>query len=64
MKCLKAFAFVNNRTFVIEDDIKTLAHAVLHHRIIFKNSDARKKSLNSLVDKEITRLAKLRIEND
>ncbi|MDR1348185.1 MAG: MoxR family ATPase [Prevotellaceae bacterium] len=64
MKCLKAFALVNSRTFVIEDDIKTLAHAVLHHRIIFKNNDARKKSLNALVDKEITRLAKLKIEND
>ncbi|MDR1551846.1 MAG: MoxR family ATPase [Prevotellaceae bacterium] len=63
MKCLKAFAFVNNRTFVIEDDIKTLAQAVLHHRIIFKNNDARKKTLSNLVDKEITRLAKLKINN-
>jgi MoxR-like ATPase len=61
LKCLKAFAFVNNRTYVIEDDIKTLAHAVLHHRIIFKNNDARKKSLAHLVDAEITRLARLRI---
>ncbi|MDR3287340.1 MAG: MoxR family ATPase [Prevotellaceae bacterium] len=61
LKCLKAFAFVNNRTYVIEDDIKTLAHAVLHHRIIFKTNDARKKSLAHLVDAEITRLARLRI---
>jgi MoxR-like ATPase len=64
IKCLKAFAFVNNRTFVIEDDIKTLAHVVLNHRIIFKNNDARKKALNNLVDKEITRLSKLKINND
>ncbi|MDR2126227.1 MAG: MoxR family ATPase [Prevotellaceae bacterium] len=64
IKCLKAFALVNSRTFVIEDDIKTLAHAVLHHRIIFKNNDARKKTLNSLVDKEITRLAKLKINSN
>ncbi|MDR1983346.1 MAG: MoxR family ATPase [Prevotellaceae bacterium] len=61
LKCLKAFAFVNNRTFVIEDDIKTLAHSVLHHRIIFKNNDARKKALAHLVDAEITRLARLKI---
>lgn len=64
LKCLKAFAFVNNRTYVIEDDIKTLAHAVLHHRIIFKNNDARKKSLAHLVDAEITRLARLRINDE
>ncbi|MDR0421337.1 MAG: MoxR family ATPase [Prevotellaceae bacterium] len=64
IKCLKAFAFVNGRSFVIEDDIKTLAYAVLHHRIIFKNSDARKKTLNTLIDKEITRLAKLKINNE
>jgi len=62
LKCLKAFAFVNNRTFVIEDDIKALAHPVLQHRIIFKNNDARKKSLANLVDAEITRLSKLKIE--
>ena len=61
IKCLKAFALVNNRTFVIEDDIKTLAHAVLQHRMIFKNNDARKKSLTHLVDAEINRLAKLKI---
>jgi adenine-specific DNA-methyltransferase len=30
---------------------------------IFKNNDARKKTLNSLVDKEITRLAKLKVNN-
>jgi MoxR-like ATPase len=61
IKCLKAFALVNKRTFVIEDDIKTLAHSVLQHRMIFKNNDARKKSLAHLVDAEITRLAKLKI---
>jgi MoxR-like ATPase len=63
IKCLKAFAFVNRRTFVIEDDIKALAQPILHHRIIFKNSDSRKKTLNSLVDKEITRLAKMKVNN-
>ena len=51
------------RSFVIEDDIKLLAHAVLDHRLIFKNSAARATSIDTLVDIEMERLSKLDIIN-
>ncbi|MDR2424670.1 MAG: MoxR family ATPase [Prevotellaceae bacterium] len=61
MKCLRAFALVNKRSFVVEDDIARLAHPVLHHRLIFKNRDAANNLLHSIVHKEISRLSRLNL---
>jgi MoxR-like ATPase len=62
IKCLKSWALVNQRTYVIEDDIKAIAQPVLHHRLIFRNRDASKAALQQIVDHEVNRLAKLGIE--
>jgi MoxR-like ATPase len=61
LKCLKAYALVNQRNFVIEDDIRGLAQPVLHHRLLFRNRDASRGALQQVVDRELERLAKLRI---
>ncbi|MBP6456387.1 MAG: MoxR family ATPase [Chitinophagaceae bacterium] len=61
LKCLKAFAFIQNRTYVIEDDIAQIAHEVLNHRLIFKNKEAEKNGLQLLIQHEITRLTKLNL---
>lgn len=61
IKCLKAYALVNQRNFVIEDDIRALAQPVLHHRLIFRNRDASRMALQQVIDRELDRLAKLRI---
>ncbi len=61
LKCLKAFALVSGRTFVVEDDVKELAHAVLDHRMIYRSKDARMNALNDIVSKEISRLSKLNL---
>jgi MoxR-like ATPase len=61
IKCLKAWALVNQRDYVIEDDLRDLAHPVLHHRLIFRNSEAARTSLQKLVDLEVGRLAKMGI---
>lgn len=61
IKCLKAWALVNQREFVIEDDIKALAQPVLHHRLIFRNREASRTVLQQLTDAEVNRLAKMGI---
>ncbi|MDR0560486.1 MAG: MoxR family ATPase [Prevotellaceae bacterium] len=61
IKCLKAYALINRRSFVIEDDIQHLAKHILNHRLIFKNKDARDNALNNIVNKEISRLSKLNL---
>lgn len=61
IKCLKAWALVNGRDFVIEDDIKALAQPVLHHRMIFRNRDAARTILPQLTETEVNKLAKLGI---
>lgn len=61
LKCLRAFALVNNRMYVVEDDIKALAPVVLHHRLIFRNKEARQQALGAIVGKELERLARLKI---
>jgi MoxR-like ATPase len=61
LKCLKAFALVNGRTFVTEDDLQKITPAVLDHRLIYRNREAKAKSLASILNKEMDRLSKLRI---
>jgi MoxR-like ATPase len=61
IKCLKAWALVNGRDFVIEDDVKALAQPVLHHRMIFRNRDAARTVLPQLAEAEVNKLAKLGI---
>lgn len=61
LKCLRAYALVKGRTFVIEDDVKDIARAVLDHRLIYRNKDGRQKALDSIINKETERLAKLKI---
>ena len=61
LKCLKAFALVNGRTFVTEDDLNQLTSAVLDHRMIFRNKEAKQKALASILAKELDRLSRLKI---
>jgi MoxR-like ATPase len=63
LKCLKAFALVNGRTFVTEDDLQQITKAVLDHRLIYRNKEAKQKALSAILDKEIDRLSKLKIKN-
>lgn len=64
IKCLKAWALVNQREFVIEDDIKALAQPVLHHRLIFRNREAARTVLQQLTDAEVNKLAKMGINKN
>ncbi len=61
LKCLKAFALVNGRTFVTEDDLQKITPAVLDHRLVYRNKDAKAKSLASILNKEMDRLSRLKI---
>lgn len=63
LKCLKAFALVNGRTFVTEDDIQTITHAVLDHRLIYRNREAKQRALSGILEKEMNRLNKMKIEH-
>lgn len=62
IKCLKAWAVVNGRDFVIEDDIQALAQPVIHHRLIFRNRDAARTVLAQLTEQEVNKLAKMGIQ--
>jgi MoxR-like ATPase len=61
LKCLRAYALVKGRTFVIEDDVRDIARAVLEHRLIYRNKDGKQKALDSIIIKEGERLAKLKL---
>ncbi len=61
IKCLKAWALVHQRNYVIEDDLRDLAQPVLHHRLIFRNREASRTALQQIVDQEVNRLAKMGI---
>jgi MoxR-like ATPase len=63
LKCLKAFALVNGRTFVTEDDVQKITPAVLDHRLIYRNKEAKQNALAKILDKEMERLSKLKIGN-
>ncbi len=61
LKCLKAFALVKGRTFVTEDDLQKITPAVLDHRLIYRNKDAKAKCLATILNKEIDRLSRLKL---
>jgi MoxR-like ATPase len=61
LKCLKAYALVNGRTYVTEDDVKDLSQPVLHHRLIYRNKEAKANTLSNIVLVELDRLSKLKI---
>lgn len=61
LKCLKAYALVNGRTFVMEDDVHDLTIPVLDHRLIYKNKEAKANALPGIVKAEMDRLHKLKI---
>ncbi|HXS35067.1 MAG TPA: MoxR family ATPase [Flavipsychrobacter sp.] len=61
LKCLRSYSLVKGRTFVIEDDVKDLARAVLEHRLIYRNKEGRLKALDGIINKETERLAKLKL---
>lgn len=63
LKCLKAYALVNGRTYVIEDDINDLAHPVLDHRLIYRNKEAKANALGNIRNTEMERLSKLKIHS-
>lgn len=62
IKCLKAWALVNQRDYVIEDDMRSLAQPVMHHRLIFRNREASRTALQQLVDAEVNKLSKMGIQ--
>jgi MoxR-like ATPase len=60
LKCLRGYALVQERDYVIEDDVQQIAHAVLHHRLIFRNKEAQKNALKHIISAELDRLHKVR----
>lgn len=62
IQCVKAYAYVNGRNYVVEDDIATLTKPILHHRLIYKHYDASKQVLDQLVKKEMERLSRLSLQ--
>lgn len=63
IRCLQAYALVQGREFVTEDDIADIAFDVLDHRLIYRNKEGRQHALVSLIRKETERLARLKIHH-
>jgi len=61
LKCLKAFALVNGRTYVTEDDVQHLTIPVLDHRLIYRNKEAKANALKKILEIEMSRLNKLKL---
>ena len=61
LKCLRAYALIKGRTFVVEDDVRDIARPVLEHRLVFRNKEGKMKAMEGIVQKETERLAKLRL---
>ncbi len=61
LRCLRAWALVKGRDFVIEDDVAALGRPVLEHRLAYRTRDARATALDNLVSAETDRLAALKL---
>jgi len=61
IKCLKAFALVRGREFIIEDDVQAIARAVVEHRLIFRNKEVKRTAFSQILDAEMQRLNQLKL---
>jgi MoxR-like ATPase len=61
LKCLKAYAMIKGRDFVIEDDVQNTCISVLHHRLQFKNKEAKENALHHILQEEMKRLFGLKL---
>ncbi|MBL7766549.1 MAG: MoxR family ATPase [Chitinophagaceae bacterium] len=61
LKCLRAYALVQGRSFVIEDDVQDITVPVLDHRLMYKNKEAKQNALSQILGKEMDRLSKLKL---
>lgn len=62
LRCLRSFALVKGRSFVIEDDVQAIAKSVLDHRLIYRNKEAKLKAFDQILSKEMDRLSKLKLQ--
>ncbi|MCB0383311.1 MAG: MoxR family ATPase [Psychroserpens sp.] len=62
LKCLRAYAVIHKRNYVIEDDLAALVRPVLQHRLLFKNLGAETNAIHSIVKSEIDRLSRLNLK--
>ncbi len=62
IKCLKAYALVNSRNFVTENDLEILAQPVLQHRLLFRTKEARDNIIKQILDVELNRLGRLSLK--
>lgn len=61
LKCLKAYALVQGRCFVVEDDVAETAASVLDHRLVYRHREAKQQGLKHILGKELDRLVKLKL---
>ncbi len=61
LRCLRAFALIKGRTFVVEDDVIAIGRYVLDHRLLYRNKEARLKAFDEIMQKELSRLSKMRL---
>jgi MoxR-like ATPase len=61
LRCLRAYALVKNRTYVIEDDVKDTARAVIDHRLVYRNKEGKQKALETIITLETEMLARLKL---
>lgn len=61
LRCLRAYALVMGRGYVVEDDIKDLAGDILKHRMLFKAQDEADAVLAKIVRHEVERLAAMKL---
>ena len=57
-RCARAYAWLNNRDYVVPEDIQLIAPDVLRHRIILSfEAEAEGKTADSCIDEVIARVA-------
>lgn len=62
LRCLRSYALVKGRSFVIEDDVQAIARYVLDHRLVYRNKEAKLKAFDHILQKEMDRLSKLKLQ--
>jgi MoxR-like ATPase len=61
MKCLRAYALIKDRNYVVENDLTDILPHVLQHRLIFNNATTQEAWLQRVLHTELERLRKIKL---
>jgi len=62
IKCMRAYALINGKDYVSEEELYALAYPVLEHRLVYNQLHEGRKVLQQIIDEQVRALSQIKIK--